>query len=568
MHYYFTPYILPLALGAIVSGWVALYGWKHRSTRGAVSFTVLMVGVTFWIVAYTFEVLGADTATKEFWTAIKYCGVVVIAPSWLAFALEYTGRGAALTFRRIALLLILPLVTLALALTNGAHHLFWTPMQLVATGPFVTLDVSNGVWFWVNVAYAYLLILIGSILIVQALVRQPRLYRGQIVGMLVAVAGPWVFNFLTNFKIIDVHLDLTPFVFLFTGLALAWSLFRYRLLDLMPVARAAVIEAMSDAMIVLDAQARVADLNPAAQRLLGVQSVQVMGQDAAKMFHAFPDLVAHYRDRVDARNEIVIGEGAAREYYDLRLSPLRNRQNEIIGRVITLRDITERKRMEQDLAAARFQLDDLLHRFVPASVADQMIANPQVARPGGERRQVTVMFADLRGFTRWAESKTPEQIIEMVNRLVGIGIEAILAEGGTLDKIMGDALMGTFNTPLTQPDHARRAVRAARAMLVQQPLEADLCFSIGIHTGTVVAGNVGTERVMNYTVLGDAVNLAKRLQEMAQPGQILMSQETYAQLKGELSAQFIGAHILRGREEPTEIFAVSNAMQVQPVRVT
>lgn len=540
-----------------------MYGWRHRGTRGAMSFAVLMAGVTFWIVAYTFELLGLNTATKEFWTAIKYFGVVIIAPAWLAFALEYTGRDEMLTRRNIALWLILPLTTLVLALTNGMHRLMWSPAQWVTTGPFLTQDTTNGAWFWVNVAYAYVLILIGSVLIVRAFVRQPRLYHGQITGMLVAVAAPWVFNFLTTFRIIDIHLDLTPFVFLFTGLALAWSLFRYRLLDLMPVARAAVIKAMRDAMIVLDAQGRVVDINPAAERLLGVQAAQAMGQAAADIFRSFPELVAHYQDGMDARNELGLGEGATREDYDLRLAPLHNRQNGVIGRVITLHDITERKRMERDLSAARSQLDDLLHRFVPASVADQMIANPQGARLGGERRQVTILFADLRGFTRWSENRSPEHVIETVNRLMGVGIEAILAEGGTLDKIMGDALMGIFNTPLSQPDHPRRAVRAALTILAAQVVEADLRFSIGIHTGAVVAGNVGTERVMNYTVLGDAVNQAKRLQEMAPPGQILLSQETYAHIEDKLQARIFGTHTLRGRGEPTKIFVISDVAQAQ-----
>jgi len=176
---------------------------------------------------------------------------------------------------------------------------------------------------------------------------------------------------------------------------------------------------------------------------------------------------------------------------------------------------------------------------------------------------VTILFADLRGFTRWSENRSPEHVIETVNRLMGVGIEAILAEGGTLDKIMGDALMGIFNTPLSQPDHPRRAVRAALTILAAQVVEADLCFSIGIHTGAVVAGNVGTERVMNYTVLGDAVNQAKRLQEMAPPGQILLSQETYAYIEDKLQARIFGTHTLRGRGEPTKIFVISDVAQAQ-----
>ncbi len=227
-----------------------------------------------------------------------------------------------------------------------------------------------------------------------------------------------------------------------------------------------------------------------------------------------------------------------------------------LGRLLVLRDVTEERRLSRKLAAAHAQLDDLLHRFVPSAVADRLIADPTIARPGGERREVTILFADLRGFTRWSEQQAPEAIIEQLNRQLSIGIEIMLAEGGTVDKIMGDALMVIFNAPTPQADHAQRAVRAAQAMLESLPSDAALSFSVGINTGEAVAGNVGAERMMNYTVIGDAVNQARRLQELAQPGQILISETTYALVQGQARVNQIGAQLLRGRERAVMVYEI------------
>lgn len=226
------------------------------------------------------------------------------------------------------------------------------------------------------------------------------------------------------------------------------------------------------------------------------------------------------------------------------------------------RHITNERLLAEQLAGARAQLDVLLHQFLPSAVADRMIANPTAIQPGGERQLVTVLFADLRGFTRWAEDKAPEEVMKMLNKKLALGASAVLAEEGTLDKYMGDALMAIFNTPISQPDHALRAVRVAQA--IRTAISADratsssetLEFSIGINTGYVVAGFLGTQDMMNYTVLGDAVNQAKRLQEMAKPGQILISETTFSHLDGATKVDAFGQFQLRGREQSVNVYEI------------
>lgn len=214
--------------------------------------------------------------------------------------------------------------------------------------------------------------------------------------------------------------------------------------------------------------------------------------------------------------------------------------------------------MTQKLSRAYDELDKLLHRFLPDAVADQFIANPQMAQLGGERRIVSVLFADIRGFTSWTEGVLPEEALHMLNGKLGLAVDAILTHGGTIDKFMGDAVMGIFNAPNSHLDHAMQAVRAGWALIQSLRDETRLQFSVGINTGTAVAGNIGTSQIMNYTVIGDAVNQAKRLQEMAKPGQMLISGETYRAARSEVDAISLGEHQLRGRSKETEIYFVTN----------
>ena len=210
------------------------------------------------------------------------------------------------------------------------------------------------------------------------------------------------------------------------------------------------------------------------------------------------------------------------------------------------------------LAQTQMQLDDLLRRYVPGSVADELIANPNALRLGGEKRQITILFADLRGFTHWMEQQ--QNIIEdglaILNEKLALAAEAILENDGTLDKYMGDAVMGIFNAPRVDATHTLHAVQAAWELMQALREEPDLQFSVGINTGSAAVGNIGIPQAMNYTAIGDAVNQAKRLQEMAKPGQILISATAKELLPPTVITHYLGKHTLRGKERAIEIFEV------------
>lgn len=353
MHWQYTPYVLPLVIAAAMSATLALTAWQRRPASGATPSALLMLALAEWQLGYALELGSADLPSELFWAKAQYLGMVMVPVLWLAFVLQYTGREKWLTRHNLVLLTIEPLVTLLLVWTNEVHGLIYSNIEVYTNGSFSKLDETFGTWAWVDVAYSYMLLMLGTLLLIQALIRSPRLYRRQVGALLIGAFAPWAAEVLSISGLRPFpHLDLTPFAFTLTGLAMVWGLFRFRLLDIVPVAREAIIEGMNDGVIVLDTQNRIVDLNLAAQRIIGCPASETIGQPATQVLSDRPDLFERYRDVTEAHAEIVLGEEEAQRIYDLRILPLYGRRGRLTGRLVVLRDITERKQMEETLQAS------------------------------------------------------------------------------------------------------------------------------------------------------------------------------------------------------------------------
>ncbi|HEY7168044.1 MAG TPA: adenylate/guanylate cyclase domain-containing protein [Candidatus Binatia bacterium] len=204
-------------------------------------------------------------------------------------------------------------------------------------------------------------------------------------------------------------------------------------------------------------------------------------------------------------------------------------------------------------------------RYVAREVVDQILKDPEQIALTGERREVSVLFCDIRGFTPVSERLTPEQVVAMLNEFYTLMIDVVFKHEGTLDKFLGDAIMAVFGAPLPQEDHAVRAIRTAIAMQAgirelsarrAQEGKEPIAVGIGVSAGEAIAGSVGTENRMEYTVIGDRVNLAARLEANASPGQILISQWTYEKVDKLVNARSLGYFKVKGKEEEVEVYEV------------
>jgi adenylate cyclase len=330
-----------------------------------------------------------------------------------------------------------------------------------------------------------------------------------------------------------------------------------------------VFFSIASGVVTTDVQEQVVLCNRAAEIILGKINQEVIGHSLEDITAGFSLLLEPHMQDVLRRDKTVVGlemnpDLPQRGSVDLRLSlsPLKDVQQTTQGVAIVMEDLTEKKHLE---AQRR-----LFERMVSPAVIDQI--NPNSLQTGGNRMEITTLFADIRGFTTFSEGLSPEDLVKVLNRYLAVSAEAVLKEEGTIDKFLGDALMAWFNAPIAQPDHTLRAVRAALGMrdAVQTlhrelPPEFHLHFGAGIHLGDAILGLIGTEKRLDYTAIGDSVNTAKRIQENAGPGQILISQPAYERVANGVQVRAVDPIQAKGKREPIAVYEVLGLAEPAPV---
>lgn len=248
---------------------------------------------------------------------------------------------------------------------------------------------------------------------------------------------------------------------------------------------------------------------------------------------------------------------------DDRVLGLEAGANDFLTKPFDEHELSARVRSLLRTKALHDRLEDLLGRYVSESVASEVLRNPFAVSLGGDRRDVTTLFADVRGFTALAADHSPEETLGMLNRYLAVVSDAVEAQDGTVADLLGDGVFAFFGAPVCREDDPERAVRAALAiqgsvMELELPMMPGvrLQAGIGITTGQVVAGNVGSERRMHYAVVGDSVNIASRLQSAAGPGQILVDETTHDRVGDLVEWQDLGTLRLAGHGDWVRTFSV------------
>lgn len=322
-----------------------------------------------------------------------------------------------------------------------------------------------------------------------------------------------------------------------------------------------VFTSIISGVITTDCDNHITLCNQAAAGILGMNEKEIIGQSLEV---AFPSLAVKLeklislvwqtdKNFIDVEIKTLL-PGRGPVTLSINLSPLKDTAHVTQGIAIVMEDLTEKKHLEGQRS--------LFERMVSPAVIDQL--DPDQLHLGGRRTVITTLFADIRGFTYFSEGMPPEELVAVLNRYLAIAAEAILEQQGTIDKFHGDAVMAWFNAPVPQVDHTLRAVQAAfeiqQAVIKVQrdlPEKYRLSFGIGIHCGDALLGLVGTEKRLEYTAIGDSVNTAKRIQESAGAGQVLVSAEVYHWVSGQVLARPVEAVLAKGKREPIQVFEIT-----------
>lgn len=350
MFWQYNGVILLLLVAGLSSAGLAFYAWRRTTATWTLAYVAMMTTAAGWTLSYLLLLISADLNIKLFWTNVALTISNTVGVSWLAFTMLYTNRVQHFTRKQILWLLALPTVCTLLSYTNEWHLLYRITTRMFQSGAFLLLEHHDGAARYVVVLYTYGLILFGLGLLLQAAVRWEQPFRGQAFLLLMAALVPLLANVITEFDLLPLPgIDFTPFTFNVTGALMGWGLFRYRMFTIVPVARDAVIESMRDGVIVLDGQNRVVDINPAARTLLGLAPNAILGQPAAVIFAPWAHLARRYQDALHVHEEISLTQAEGEQHFDLRISPLADQRGRFSGRLVVIRDISDRVRTERAL---------------------------------------------------------------------------------------------------------------------------------------------------------------------------------------------------------------------------
>lgn len=319
-----------------------------------------------------------------------------------------------------------------------------------------------------------------------------------------------------------------------------------------------VFASIASGVITADVEDKVLLTNRATETILGQKRDEMVNHTLEDVLPPITAELAHLINTVRTTGQQIVGlefnpilPDRGQVMLILNLSPLKNADQTTQGITIVVDDLTDKKRLEKQ--------HSMFERMVSKAVIDQL--DPDQLQLGGKRNQITTLFADVRGFTSFSEKHDPEQLVKILNRYLSEAANAILDEVGTIDKFMGDAVMAWFNAPIPQTDHAMRAIRAALSICnsvgtLHQELASEyhLNFGVGIHYGDAVLGLVGTQNRLEFTAIGDSVNTAKRIQENAAGGQILISEPVYQLVSDQVIVRQVEPVIAKGKSQPVVVY--------------
>jgi signal transduction histidine kinase/CheY-like chemotaxis protein len=452
--------LLPLVIAPALLLPLAVYAFRHRQVRGAIWYCALLLAIALWSAAYAWELGAPDFPQKLLALRIKYIGVIALPIVWIGFVLDFVARERAAVRRTTRRLLAVALVFLAAAWTNEWHELFWGRLTLEPSGTLYTFT-GRGPGFYLNIAYTYSVLFAGLAILVAQAVQSPYLYRKRAVILVLATVVPWLGNVIFVSRIEGAGtIDSTPFLFTCTAVIAAVAVFRYRVLEPIPTLLDARIEVIGDGFLLVDRSLRIADLNRAAETIIRRDRASAAGERVERVLPDWPSTIGD-----EARQDLTLSGADGDRIYDMRVTPILASGDRLTGYVVLLRDVTEHRRLEEDLRQAQkmesvgklaggiaHDFNNLLTAIIGYAAlaeAEQKPGTPmhewiQQIRRSGE--QAAALTSQLLAFGRRQMLRpvdldlnaVVDDIQKMLRRLIGERIELVVELAPDLARVRAD----------------------------------------------------------------------------------------------------------------------------------
>jgi len=343
--------------GAILI-FLGIYSWNFRKVPAAAPFSAFMLACAGWSLTYALDSTQTDLAAKTALFQIEFVFIILIPLLGLITMIAYIGRSDLLTRRFMAIILLLPLISIFLDLTNSYHHLFTSSFTMLNTGPFPVLLDSPGPYFIIYLIYSYAYLLTAILLILRHTIAAEGIFRKQDLLVLTGLAIPLAGEILYQLGItVAKGVSISPALFAVTGGLMAFAMFRFKLFELVPIAKGALISHSPDLIFVLDDRDQIVELNRVALETFDLQKDRVIGRTAGEVFRDHAQMVKMLQTAAPARLQVSFSVGGEERIFDSRSIPMNDPSDNPLGILVIMQDITSRKRVENEvmLSEARYR---------------------------------------------------------------------------------------------------------------------------------------------------------------------------------------------------------------------
>ena len=388
--------ITGLLVSACLTTLLSVYAIRRLSTTaGSGAYIGLLISVTLYTVGYALELFQTTLEGIIFSLRIEYLGLPFIPVFWFLLALRYTGYFQKIPQWLYGILFCFSLVTLVLHYTNDHHHLFYKSLSINAQGPFPLAAISKGTWYYVNIQFTNICVIAGNILFFWMMRRSVGPLRRQAAAMFSVSLIPWIGNIVYQTGYSPYGIDIIPFTLTLTGPLFAVAMFRFRMFDVVPIARGRVFDIIQDPVMVLDKYNHLADFNRAAANVFKNITPKGIGTRIDDLLIRHPKLSLALVDNEDLNKEVQIIESDTRHFFDTRMVPIKNSKSKQLGKLVIFHDVTSQRQLLDRLKTLATR-DDLTGIFNRRHFMD--LSREEIARAKRYGHPISLIIMDLDNF--------------------------------------------------------------------------------------------------------------------------------------------------------------------------